>query len=670
MESQFSRALAIKSLAAILIPTALYWQDLTIVVNEALNSDLATHILAIPFILAYIVYRIRRTFIASASTNFSNLPHSRPILFKEISGTLLCLLAYLIKWYGSYTFQPLEYHIASLPIFVAGITLIIFNTQTLRTLLFPIAFLFFLIPPPVTLAQAAGSALATFSSQAAYNVLKTISLPVSLMYAYGSPIIYLKTPSGVEIPFAIDLACSGLYSLIGFIIFATFAAYIVREPIQKKLTILFLGLPLIYALNILRITLIVIIGRFFGPDLALSTFHIFGGWSLILIGTLLLLAIVERGLKIQIYSSTSETCAHLNMNNNESFCKDCGMILKTDFNNFTRTDISKFVLIFAILVSLMLIQVPVFALTEGPAEVFIQTPSGEQTTLKILPEIEGYQVGFVERDLEFEEISGQDASLSYRYLPEIPFKPTIWVGLEIGASKACLHPWEVCLITWPQTHGGAVRVDQLDLSDIHLTDNPPVTARYFVFQEKGSNYTQVVLYWYTQSIFRVGGQHLQKWFKISVINYNYDPQEYETIKAELLPIAKAIAKYWLPIRNWSWAALTIAENGSPFIIITFITLVGTLVYNFYPEINRRKKAKNMYHYIYDPEERLILDVIRGLRQSATVSKIASKFKELSGNEIDIVKLEQKLSDAEEAGIILRKFTNINDNPYLVWEITF
>ena len=243
MEIQFSRVLVIKSLAAVLIPTTLYWQDLSIVINEALNSDLATHILAIPFILTYILYRIRRTFIASASTNFSNLSHSRPVFFKEITGTLLCILAYLIKWYGSYTFQPLYYHIATLPIFIAGIILIIFNTQTLKTLLFPIAFLFFLIPPPVTLAQEAGSALATFSSQAAYNFLKIIGLPVSLLYAYGSPIIYLNTSSGIEIPFAIDIACSGLYSLIGFIIFATFAAYIVREPIQKKLIILFYSPP-------------------------------------------------------------------------------------------------------------------------------------------------------------------------------------------------------------------------------------------------------------------------------------------------------------------------------------------------------------------------------------------------------------------------------------------
>lgn len=38
----------------------------------------------------------------------------------------------LLYWHGSYTFTPLEYHILTLPIFAAGLTLILFNPQTLR----------------------------------------------------------------------------------------------------------------------------------------------------------------------------------------------------------------------------------------------------------------------------------------------------------------------------------------------------------------------------------------------------------------------------------------------------------------------------------------------------------------------------------------------------------
>jgi hypothetical protein len=84
----------------------------------------------------------------------------------------------------------------------------------------------------------------------------------------------------------------------------------------------------------------------------------------------------------------------------------------------------------------------------------------------------------------------------------------------------------------------------------------------------------------------------------------------------------------------------------------------------------RKNAKNIYNNISGLKDRQILDVIRGLKKSASASMITSKYKELYDNEIDIEKLEQKLSEAEEAGLIQRKLTKINDNPYLGWETTF
>ena len=61
--------------------------------------------------------------------------------------------------------------------------------------------------------------------------------------------------------FSIDVACSGVYSLIGFVIFAVFIAYINRGKLYGKLAILLLGIPLIIVLNIIRITTILAIGN-------------------------------------------------------------------------------------------------------------------------------------------------------------------------------------------------------------------------------------------------------------------------------------------------------------------------------------------------------------------------------------------------------------------------
>jgi exosortase/archaeosortase family protein len=64
--------------------------------------------------------------------------------------------------------------------------------------------------------------------------------------------------------FSVDVACSGVYSLIGFAIFAVFIAYITRGKLWTKVGILLLGVPLIIALNIIRITTILGIGYNFG----------------------------------------------------------------------------------------------------------------------------------------------------------------------------------------------------------------------------------------------------------------------------------------------------------------------------------------------------------------------------------------------------------------------
>ena len=182
------------------------------------------------------------------------LVYNQPVIvsgipIKDIIGIILCAIAYAVKWYGSYTFLPVEYHILSLPLFISGLTIIIFNFQTLRVLIFPIAFLIFLLPPPLNIIQILGSNLSVFSSQASYAITKSTGIPVDLSFYYDSPIIYLTTSSGQEISLTIDVACSGLYSLIGFALFAFFLAYITRGPLKNKALTLLTGFPVIYLLH-------------------------------------------------------------------------------------------------------------------------------------------------------------------------------------------------------------------------------------------------------------------------------------------------------------------------------------------------------------------------------------------------------------------------------------
>jgi len=60
----------IKFIVYLLSPVLLYWQDLVVVANEALNNEMSSHILSLPFLLGYILYRNRLRIQASASGMF------------------------------------------------------------------------------------------------------------------------------------------------------------------------------------------------------------------------------------------------------------------------------------------------------------------------------------------------------------------------------------------------------------------------------------------------------------------------------------------------------------------------------------------------------------------------------------------------------------------------
>jgi exosortase len=665
--------LIVKVGAIILTALAFYWQDLIILANEAIQSEFMAHILAIPFLFAYLLYRKRKMLRAVIPFETTETK-SQKIIFSNVTiGAILYLLAILIYWYGSYTFIPLEYHMASLVIFVIGCVLIMFNTFTLRVLAFPIAFLIFLMPPPLEIIYTLGSTMSIVSSQAAYTILKTIGLPVSLMQQYETPMIILEKTNSPPLTFAVDIACSGIYSLIGFLIFAIFIAYISKGHPWKKATTFLIGFPLIYALNILRITIIVLIGNQYGMELAMQIFHLLGGWVLIFLGTLLLLTISEKILKTTIFTTKTKTnpCPRCTSQKqeNRSFCVACGTLLKNSEIRLQKQDLAKIMALFATVILLLLIQTPVFALTQGPAEVILQTPAGQQITTAILPEIPGYTSRFVYRDTRFEQIAKQDASLTYAYTStsDNP-KETIWVTIEIAKSKYNLHRWETCLITWPQSLGRQPEVTQLDLRDVELLQNPPVIGRYFAFQSIKTNQTQVVLYWYESATFQTNSTSQQEYVKIGLIAFPETPENIQEIEDKMLPFAKAIVNHWQPIKTWSQIALALSQNGPTLIAITALILTTITTAWIIQQIIQRKTNQKAYLKLSEKDKQILLAVKEANRNhEGTTQEIAIVYKQTIEEKIKLTTLHEALNNIKEVGLIKQTIANENDQPILKWK---
>jgi exosortase len=663
MLRQHRLAVATKFAFITAVVVAFYLQDIALVFRNALSDESTYHILAIPFLFGYLLYRKRKMVSAALNQNKQKTSYILAKNFTLVVGVLLCATAILAYWFGSYTFTPIEYHMLTLPVLAAGLILIFFNGQTLKQLAFPIVFLFFLTPPPTEILYSVGSTLSDLSAHASNAIVNAFGITSSIAAQYGSPIITITRANQTIMNFSIDVACSGVYSLIGFVIFAVFIAYITRGKLWNKGAILALGIPLIIVLNIIRITAILAIGNAYGDELALQVFHALGATVLMFIGTLLLLVITEKFVK---KPKPVQPCPTCNTKPTDDFCSSCGKIFAVAKTRFSKVDLAKIVSVAIVFGLLLSIQAPVFALTEGPAQVLIQTPSGLQpdTQTLPLPQIAGYNLSYVYRDTSFESLSGEDASLVYAYGSSDLNVPTVWVAVELASTTGPLHRWETCLVNYPISQGLQPKVTQLDLTDIQTQANPPIVGRYFAFQYHNTNQTQVVLYWYETATFNVDNQTQQKHVKISLVVYPHSVDDVKQSEQLLLPIAKQVNDYWQPIKTWTTVALTISQNGLALSTATTALLIALIVYRLILIQQEKASLLTLFRKLPTRKQQLVNSVKSASKVgNSTIEGIAAQFV----SPVDIQKLKVELEEAQNLGLIQQMLVNKEDKPAYVWK---
>ncbi len=670
LKAEYSTILAAAAIGfAILI---VYWQDLSIIANEALTSESFSHVLLVPFLVVFLLHQKKE--MVKASVALEKLQRkARVVTLDEIIGLALCLSAFLLYWYGSYTFYPVEYHLASLPLLVAGLSLILFNRNTLLTVMFPILFLLFLVPPPSTITYTAGALMADLNTHASYTLLRTAGLPVTLSSAYGAPTIAVTSTSGQIIPFAVDLACSGIYSLTAFAMFATFLAFIIRGSILKRIALFVLGFCILIVLNIVRITTIVFIGYQFGEEIAMTLFHTFTGWILIFFGVLLLLLVAEKLLHLRLFSTSAKVpqCPECKMTNPHDFCQSCGRFLGKSKPKISRSLMAKIVavLLGCYLVTLS-INAPVFALAQGPG---LASQDWQEST-EVFPEFSAYSFQFLDRDTHYETISGQDASLTYAYYPLDASNFTVFVLLGVADSLTNLHSWEICLVTWQTAQGSLPRVQVLDSKDVQILQNPPIIARYLVFHNPQPNYTQATLYWYERALFRIGPSIQQKYVRISLIALAKDPTSYRTraseIEERLSDFAQSITEYWEPLKQQSLISIGVPLQQSLLTgSVAFAAILGVVQYT--DEKRRKNSNLKIFGSFATPDEKLVLETLRNLdrdKREITFESVRSALKKASHRTMESARVREVLDSLEEYKILKKHILNVQNNPKLIWKL--
>jgi exosortase len=653
----------------ILLVLIVYGRDLGILLNEAIQSEALSYTILVPFFLGIILYPKRNVVKASlALEKYQQKTKTKYV--DELVGVILCLVAFLMYWYGSYTFYPLEYHILSIPIFVMGTTLILFSMKALIALIFPILFLLFLVPIPTEFLYAGGSVLANFDTQISYVLLKALNIPVVLNTSYGSPAIELTSSAGNPANFSIGLPCSGVYSLLAFAMFAAFLAFVISGPLLKKGLTFVLGFLVFGIINIFRISSIITIAYWGGEEVAMLIYHTIAGVLFIVIGMLFVLFISEKLWKIQVLPAppAQQSCSkcETSTRNLENFCANCGRFL-----NPVRTKISQkfwmktFMLLLACSIVVLSLNAPTFAVAQGPLGV--ATNANWQNATGIFPQIPNYSLGFLYRDTQYEQIAQQDASLLYAYMNKS--RQTVYVDVGVSSSLSNLHNWEVCLISLQTSEGQYPLVTLLDSRDIQLLQGVPIIARYLTFT-RPDNLTQITLYWYEQAPFNTGVTVEQKYVRISLLILTNNATDYQRWENELLPIGQTVAEYWEPLKSQSLISLGVpAQQALLGFSIIAVAFMKTAQYSN----DRRKKTNNqhIFNNFASEEDRITLQTIQDLttthKRHLEMRDIAEAIKEKTGKRTKFEKLFATLTRLEEYGFVKRDIISTQNQPKLVWK---
>lgn len=659
--------LKIGSLVSFLL--ILYAQDLVTVFREALYAEASSYLLAIPIFLAYLVYRKRK--ILSPIIQNPSLEAVRKDTLAFSCGVLLCATSVFLYWYGSYTFDPLEYHMLTFPIFTAGLIIVLFDYALLRQLAFSVFFMIFLVPPRAQLLYGVGSVLSLTSASISTAFMNLLGMPSATSFESGNPVVVMTRPDQTTARFGIDISCSGIYGLITFMVFSLFLAYLVRDKLWKKVTLVLAGLPLIYALNIIRISTLLTIGYHYGEDIAQTLFHSISGIAFTFAGALLLVLTAQKLLKTNFSKTpTPQGCPNCSTSQGAtpSFCQTCGKHLKNTRMKLMKKDVAKMVTVATIIVLLLLVQSPISALVKAPTNLLDQLKLGQEPTTSILPQVSNCSLQFEYRDTEFEQHTGQDGTLTYSYAPADVSQDKVWIVMEIANSESSFHNWEFCLITWPLNQNKEAPVTQLDLKDVQIMQNPPLIARCFAFRWNSYNNTQVVVYWRETIVFTSNNETQQKNVQVSLSIYPNHPEQITQSEDALEKVAESIAAYWEPLRTWTPVALLLSKNANILAASSTAALALVIPVEVLKKRNKKAGKKLSHGKIADEDKRILISLGNLQRKNlSTLDDLKQSYQKLNNLDIDEHALEARLQELSRIGLAYQEIRSVDDDPVLVWK---
>src|SRR4030042_1281304 len=256
-----SNRMALLKFAIIIASLAiLYFRVVQGLVSDWIHLPDFSHGFLIPLVSFYFIYEKRKELsVLSPSGSWTGV-----VLL--VFGILLLLLGNLATEYFTMRF--------SLLLVMGGIILYLLGKDYFKPLLFPLAFLIFMIPIPSILMDRITFPMQLFASKVAANTLYLISIPV---LREGNVMLLANTSLEVA------EACSGIRSLISLLALSVVFAYISQKATWKRVLLVLSTFPIAIIANAARVSGTGILAHYYGDKVAPGFFHGFSGWILFVV---------------------------------------------------------------------------------------------------------------------------------------------------------------------------------------------------------------------------------------------------------------------------------------------------------------------------------------------------------------------------------------------------
>jgi len=162
-----------------------------------------------------------------------------------------------------------------------GMVVYFYGPNVLRKTLFPILFLFFMIPAPLVVIANISFQMKIFAAKIAAGILNQIGL-----YA-------VQDGSTIKMQQAyvmVDDICSGLRSLISLTALGSIFAYWMKSVMWKRVVLFLTTIPIAIITNVVRIVLLSFIAEIWGPQYATGLVHDVSGFLVFALAFVLLFA--------------------------------------------------------------------------------------------------------------------------------------------------------------------------------------------------------------------------------------------------------------------------------------------------------------------------------------------------------------------------------------------